>query len=70
MTSSDLQSESDYRWQERAAIYAGDRKLTEHERMLVNQEILAFENKERLNNTQNANQSPTPKSTSETQQQR
>lgn len=67
MTPTDLQSESDYRWQERAGIYAEDRKLTEHERMLVNREIKAFENEERLNNTQNANQSPTPKSTSETQ---
>jgi hypothetical protein len=52
MTPSDLQSESDYRWLERAGIYAGERKLTEHERMLVNQEVQAFENKER-NDTHN-----------------
>jgi hypothetical protein len=49
---SDIQAESDHRWQERAGIYAGDRELTDHERMLVNQEVQAFENKER-NDTHN-----------------
>lgn len=66
MTPSDLQFESDYRWLERAAIYAEDRKLTEHERMLVNQEILAFENKER--NDTHEDQSPTTKSNPKSKQ--
>jgi len=43
MNRDDIQKESDYRWIERAAILAGDRKLTDEERRLVNEEILAFE---------------------------
>ena len=63
MTTTEITAEADYRWQERAGIYAGDRKLTEAERALVNREILAFENNERTKpDTQNANQNSTPES--------
>jgi hypothetical protein len=47
MTTVEIIAEADYRWHERAGIYAGSRELTEQERELVNKEILAFENAER-----------------------
>lgn len=47
MTFQEIQAEADYRWIERAAIYAGNRPLTEQERKLVTQEIQAFEDTER-----------------------
>lgn len=44
----DIQAESDFRWQERAAILAGDRKeLTELERQIANKEANEFEKQER-----------------------
>ena len=48
MTLSEIQSESDYRWQERAGILAGDRKeLTALEREIASREANEFENQER-----------------------
>jgi hypothetical protein len=48
MIPQDIQVESDYRWQERAGILAGDRKeLTALEREIANKEANEFENKER-----------------------
>lgn len=64
MTTADITSEADYRWQERAGIYAGNRELTEQERVLTSREILAFENQERSKpDTQNESKQPTPKGT-------
>lgn len=51
MTPQEIQAEADYRWLERAGIYAGSRELTEHERKLVTQEIHAFEDTERHRKT-------------------
>jgi len=53
MTTAEITAEADHRWMERAGIYAGERPLTEQERMLCSAEALAFENAERLRNTQN-----------------
>jgi hypothetical protein len=48
MTTAEITAEADYRWLERAGIYAEGRELTEQERVLVNKEISAFEQTERL----------------------
>lgn len=64
MTTSEITAEADYRWMERAGIYAENRELTEQERVLISREILVFENQERAKpDTQNESKQPTPKST-------
>ncbi len=64
MTTSEITAEADYRWQERAGIYAGNRELTEQEKVLINREILAFQNQERAKtDTQNESKPQIPKST-------
>lgn len=47
MTLQEIQAEADYRWIERAGIYAGNRPLTEQERKLIQEEIQKFEESER-----------------------
>lgn len=48
MTVTEITAEADYRWAERAAILAGERKeLTEQERMIASKEAIEFENQER-----------------------
>ena len=55
MTLSDIQTESDYRWQERAGILAGARKkLTETERQIASKEANEFENQERTKLNENS----------------